>query len=285
MVRIQPCSAPKPELEAARRRLYAPPRQEGAIDHMKLSYSAVWADTAALLRGHASLIATVAGVFLFLPGLLAAYFLPQPQADDFAQLGRLWGEYASRNWHWLLLARLVNMVGEIAILLLIFARGITVGGAIAAAAALLPSYFAALVLGNVAIGLGTLLLIVPGLYLLGRLGPLASVLAAENRRNPIAAIGRCWAVTQGHGWAILGIILIVAIAAMIVVAVASALLGIVFILVAGQEVGQMLALIVRTLGSAAMTTLLLVLGAAIYRQLSEGRSAAAAPGAGAPGVD
>ena len=50
---------------------------------MKISYSAVWADTAALLRSHASLIATVAGVFIFLPGLLVAYFLPQPEPASF----------------------------------------------------------------------------------------------------------------------------------------------------------------------------------------------------------
>ncbi|HEX8449202.1 MAG TPA: hypothetical protein VF652_06385 [Allosphingosinicella sp.] len=245
---------------------------------MKLSYSAVWADVTALLRSHASLIATVAGVFIFLPGLLAAYFLPQPEARDLSEMGRLWTEYASANWHWLLLSRLVSMVGEIAILLLLFSRGISVGGAIAAAFALLLSYFAASVIGNLAIGLGFLLLIAPGLYLLGRLGPLGSVLVAETHRNPIEALRRCWALTAGHGWAILGLVLIVAVAAAIVVGVATTLLGIVFILAAGQEIGQLLVLIVRTAGNAAMMTLLLVLSAAIYRRLSAGNTGAPAAG-------
>lgn len=242
---------------------------------MKLSYSAVWADVIALLRSHASLIATVAGVFIFLPGLLVAYFLPQPEPGDLNRIGQLWGEYLNANWHWLILNSLIGMIGSIAILLLIFARGISVGGAIAAAVALLPAYFIASVLSSAAIGIGLFLLIVPGLYLLGRLGPLNAVVVAEAHRNPIVALRRCWDLTKGHGWAILGLILIVAIAAAIVVGVLTTLLGIIFILAAGQDVGQLLALIVRTAGNAAMMILLLVLTAAIYRQMSEGRSAAA----------
>ncbi|HEX8512812.1 MAG TPA: hypothetical protein VF688_06870 [Allosphingosinicella sp.] len=249
---------------------------------MKFSYSAVWADLTALLRSHASLIATVAGVFIFLPRLLVGYFLPQPDPSDPARLLQLWGEYFIANWPWLILNSLVGMVGSIAILLLIFARGITVGGAIAAALALLPVYFIASVLGNLAMGIGFLLLIVPGLYLLGRLGPLNAVVAAETHRNPIAALRRCWALTEGHGWALLGLILIVGIAAAIVVGIATTLLGIVFVLAAGQDVGQLLVLIFRTAGDSAMITLMLVLAAAIYRQLSEGRSAAAASAADAP---
>ncbi len=253
---------------------------------MKFSYSAVWADVTALLRSHASLIATVAGVFIFLPGLLAGYFLPQPEgAESFERLGQLWGEYLDANWHWLLLNALVGMIGSIAILLLIFARGISVGGAIAAAVALLPSYFIASFLSSLAIGFGLLILIVPGLYLLGRLGPLNAVVVAETHRNPIAALRRCWGLTSGHGWAVFGLIFIVALAAAIVVGIGTTLSGILLVLIAGQDIGQLLILIVRTAGNAAMTTLLLVLTAAIYRRLSEGRSAAAAPAAGAPTAD
>jgi hypothetical protein len=243
---------------------------------MRFSYSAVWDDVMVLLRAHASLIATVAGVFIFLPGLLAAYFLPQPEPQEISRIGEAWVEYLSLNWHWMLLNSLVNMVGAIAILLLIFARDISVGGAIAAALPLLPFYFLASLLSSVAIGLGFILLIVPGLYLIGRLGPVTAVVVAENRRNPIDALARCFALTKGHGWAVLGLVLIVAIAATIVVQIATTLLGILFVLVAGQDLGQMLVLIVRTAGNAALVALILVLNAAIYRQLSGGPSAAAA---------
>ena len=243
---------------------------------MKFSYSAAWADVMALLRTHASLIATVAGVFIFLPGLLVAYFLPQPATQDFARIGELWIEYMSANWHWLLLNSLVNMVGAIAILLLIFARDISVGGAIAGALALLPFYLLTSLLSSLLIGIGFVLLIVPGLYLIGRLGPVGAVVVAESRRNPIDAIQRCFALTKGHGWAVLGLILLVAIAASIVIGIATMLLGILFVLVAGQDLGEMLVLIVRTAGNADMVALMLVLNAAIYRQLNQAPSAAAA---------
>jgi hypothetical protein len=241
---------------------------------MKLSYSAVWAEVLVLLRSHASLIATVAGVFIFLPGLLIAHFLPQPEPTELGRLAAMWGDYLDANWPWLLLNSIVSMIGAIAILLLLFARGISVGGAIAASLILLPAYFAAALLSSVAIGFGLFLLIVPGLYLLGRLGPLNAVLVAEGHRNPVAAIRRTLAITRGHGWAILGLILLVAIAAAIVVGVAATLLGILFVLAAGQEVGELLVLIVRTAGNAGLVTLLLVLNAALYRQLGAGASAA-----------
>ncbi|HLL32156.1 MAG TPA: hypothetical protein VK403_14295 [Allosphingosinicella sp.] len=243
---------------------------------MKFSYSAVWADVMGLLRSHLSLIATVAGVFIFLPGLLTAYFLPQPEPGDLAQMRELWTEYATLNWHWLLLGTLVSMIGSIAVLLLIFARDISVGGAIAAALALLPFYFLASLLSSVALGIGFLLLVVPGLYLLGRLGPLNSVVVAETRRNPIDAIRRCFELTKGHGWAIFGLVAIIAIAAAIVVGIVSALLGILFVIAAGKDIGLLLTLIVRTAGNTAMVTLLLVLNASIYRQLSGIGSAAPA---------
>lgn len=243
---------------------------------MKFSYSAVWADVMGLLRAHASLIATVAGVFIFLPNLLVAHFLPQPATQDFARVGELWIEYMSANWHWLLLNTLVNMVGAIAILLLIFARDISVGGAIGAALSLLLFYFLSSLLSSLLIGIGFVLLIIPGLYLLGRLGPVGALVVAENRRNPIDAIRRCFALTKGHGWAVLGLILLVFIAASIVIGIATTLLGILFVLVAGQDLGQMLVLIVRTAGNAALVVLILVLNAAIYRQLNQAPSAVAA---------
>src|SRR4051812_38184352 len=52
-------------------------RRKGA-ETMSFSYNAVWEDAVRLLRQHAPLLAAIAGVFLFLPALLFAVFLPQP---------------------------------------------------------------------------------------------------------------------------------------------------------------------------------------------------------------
>ncbi|HEY0412202.1 MAG TPA: hypothetical protein VGD66_03565 [Allosphingosinicella sp.] len=244
---------------------------------MKLSYTAVWDDTAALLRANGSLVAALAGVFFFLPALLVAYFLPQPQAATVQQMVPLFEQYFSANWYWILLNGLLGMAGTLAVMLLVFApRGTTVAGAIAAAAALLPFYFAAALLSNLIIAVGLMLLIVPGIYLFGRLTPLAAVVAAENRRNPVDAITRCLAVTRGNGWAIVGMVILVAIAGAITVGVINTLLGLVLLLVLGKGLAPLLTMIVGAALGAALQALLVILFAALYRALVPGTASAAA---------
>jgi hypothetical protein len=125
------------------------------------------------------------------------------------------------------------------------------------------------------IGFGILLLIVPGLYLFGRLAPFSAVLAAENRRNPLDAIQRTFDLTKGHGWGILGLVFVVAIVAGIAVSVADTLFGLIFVLAAGQELGRTLTAVVASALGAALTTLLVMLYAAIYRALAGADSVAA----------
>jgi hypothetical protein len=253
---------------------------------MSFSYSAVWDDTIALARAHGTLVAALAGVFMFLPSLLSGYFLPRPEPSDFSQLARLIIEYWQANWHWLLLEMLVGMTGALAILMLVFARaGITVAAAIAAAGALLPFYFLANLLSFLIIWVGLVLLVVPGLYLLGRLVPLGPVVVAEQRRNPVDAIRRTFEVTRDKGWAVLGLFLIVAITASVAVMVVNSILGIVFVLVAGRDLGGLLALIVASATAAAFSALLVLLYAAIYRRLAPDASAAAAAAGTAGAAD
>jgi hypothetical protein len=244
---------------------------------MKLSYSEVWADTVGMLRENLAIIAALAGVFLFLPTLLTAYLLPPPdQVQDLREFWNLMAEYWTSNWHWFLLAQIVNMVGAISILLLLLGpRGATVGAVIAAALAILPFFFLASLIANLIIGLGLILLIVPGLYLLGRLCLTGASVVAEGHRNPIAAITRSFELSKGNGWAVLGLVLIVGIAGAIVAAVIGMLLGIIFQIVAGDDLAMLLAKIVEALCSAALSALIVVLLAAIYRRLS-GRTSTAA---------
>ncbi|HEX8527085.1 hypothetical protein [Allosphingosinicella sp.] len=244
---------------------------------MKLSYTAAWQETLALVRAHGSTIAAVTGVFLFLPALLTGYLLPRPEAQDWDGLVRALRDYAAASWPWLLLEGLFNMVGVIAILRLVFPRGAsTVGGVIASAFLLVPTYFVANFLTSVMFVVGLLLLIVPAIYLIGRIAILAPVIVAENRTNPIAAIGRSFELTRGNGWAVAGLVILVAIAAAIVAGVANAILGILFLLVAGEDLGRFLVLIVSSATGAAFAALMTLLYAGIYRRLSAGSSDAAA---------
>jgi hypothetical protein len=242
---------------------------------MKLSYTAVWDDTVALLRTHAPLVGALAGVFLFLPALFANYFFPQPQVTDPGRYLDVMRNYVGGAWPWLLLARLVQLVGTIAILRLVFGpRGTSVAGAIVTGAMLFPFYFAAFFLANILIFAGFVLLIVPGVYLMGRLAPLAPVVVAENRRNPVRAIGRSFALTAHRGWALVGLILLVAIAAGVSIAVVHALFGILFTLAAGKTLGLLLVQIVDAAAGSAVSTLFILLYAAIYRQLAGDASTA-----------
>jgi hypothetical protein len=140
---------------------------------------------------------------------------------------------------------------------------------------LTPFYLLLSIMLGFMVGIGFLLLIVPGLYLFGRIVPAPAVMAAENRRNPFDAMRRTFALTKGRGWAILGLVFVVGIVAGIAVGVAGTLFGLIFVLAAGQELGKLLAAVVVAALRAALSTLLVMLYAAIYRALAGSDSVAA----------
>lgn len=243
---------------------------------MKFSYSAVWEETVRMLRGHASLLLAVAGVFFFLPALLFAHFFPQPVATG-PRAFEIMTAYVADNWHWILLVNVANMVGAIAILLMLFDRqGRTVGNAIAAAFPILPAYFVASILSGMMVGLASIFLIVPGLYLFARFAVIGPVIVAEEQRHPLRAIKRSFEVTKSNGWAVLGLILLVAIAGFLVSFALSRVLGSVFLVAGGERVGRLLVTILNAFTGAVLSTLLVALFAAIYRQLVGRESVAAA---------
>lgn len=245
---------------------------------MSFSYNAVWEDAVRLLRQHAPLLAAIAGVFLFLPNLLFTVFIPPPvpaQGGDPARAVQMMLEYYRQAGPWFLLVGIFSMVGTLAMLRLVFARGTTVGGALVQGLILTPIYFLLSIVCGFLIGFGLILLLVPGLYLFGRLAPFSAVMVAENRRGPFDVIGRTFELTKGRGWSILGIVFVVAIVAGIAVSVADTLFGLIFVLAAGQELGRTLTAIVSSALSAALATLLVMLYAAIYRALAGSGSVAA----------
>jgi hypothetical protein len=237
---------------------------------MNFSYSAIWDDTVALTRRHAPLLAAIAGVFIFLPALLSTVYLTpeQQQTEDLSRLFELWLEWYRAAAPWLFLQNLISMVGVAAMLRIVFAPETTVGSALAFAIRLLPFYFLMSLIFGLIVGFGLVLLILPGLYLWGRLAPAGALMVAENRRGPIDTIGRAFELTRGRGWAILGLLLVVVIVGTISMGVGGALFGIVFHLAAGQELGELLTSIVTSALSAALATLLVMLSAAIYRALA-----------------
>jgi hypothetical protein len=234
---------------------------------MKLSYSQVWADTAAMLRAHRPLVSAVASMFLFLPALLMGYFVPQPELEQ-GQIIRSAFEHYAANWHWVMLANVANMVGAVAIFLMVFDReGRTVGNAIAASLPILPAYFLADLLSSLMISL-VAFLIVPALYLLGRLAVVGPLVVAAGERNPIGAIRRSLELTKGNGWAVAGLVVIVGAAGLIAGFALSATAGSVILVLASDGVARLLVAILSAVVSAALSTILILLYAALYRHLS-----------------
>lgn len=242
---------------------------------MKFSYNAVWDDTVAMLKANGGLLAALAGVFLFLPSLLLGHLAPQPQGSE-ASLASMLG-YIRENLHWALAVRLVNIVGTIAMLILLFARGgVTVGGSIAGSFHFFVAYLVASFLSSLMIGVGLVALLLPGLYLFARLSPLGPVVVVEKRRNPIDAVKRAFELTRGNGWSVLGLLVAVVIAGYIVSFALTAVLGTLFLLALGKDLGGLFVLIVQSAATAALGTVLVVLSAAIYRRLLPSGSAAEA---------
>ena len=136
---------------------------------------------------------------------------------------------------------------------------------------ILPFYFIASMMSGLMIGIGLLLLIVPGLYLLGRLGLVTPVVVAEGQRNPITAISRSFELTRGNGWAVVGLLILIAFTATIIAGVFSTMVGLLFLAVLSQDLALFLTKIVQALASAAMVSLIYAVTAAIYRQLRGSR--------------
>lgn len=240
----------------------------------KFTQNAVWADTIKLMRTHWVALIAIAGVFNFLPTLLVNHFypMPEPAADADLQLRfqQILNYYRDHSLV-IVLESFVIMIGSAAMMRLVFARSGTVGGALLFAITLLPAYSTLIVLANIAIGAGFMLFIVPGLYLWGRLIPAAPAMVAEERRNPIDALKRGWALSEGHAWLTVGLVLLVTIAAGILILAISLVAGIAFKAAAGPELGALLEMIVLCAMQAVAAALSATLSAAIYRALAPPR--------------
>ncbi len=240
---------------------------------MTISFSGVWDDTVRLLRANASLFIAIAGVFLFLPSLIVGYIAPQPTGSAGAAGGGQLLAYLWQNWQLLLLVNLIGFVGSLALLILALdPERPTVGRAIKVALVLLPTYFVTSLIALVLVGIGLLALILPGLYLMGRLATAGPVIVAENRRNPFDAIRRCFAVTRGSGWANVGLILIVVVTFWVLSLAATIVFGSIFLLfdrsTPGGGLGALLLLIMQGVIGAAFNVVLVLLLASLYRRLA-----------------
>ncbi|ALE17345.1 hypothetical protein AMC99_02059 [Altererythrobacter epoxidivorans] len=227
---------------------------------MKLDMGRAWNSATAMLAANKSMIAVVAGVFFFLPYLALSLLLPQTMAaaqpgDDPEQiLAALTAMYSTYWWAFLLVS-VAQIIGMLAILVLMSDRSRpTVGEALSRGAkGFLPYFlsqmlaiFGLMVVLGIPIGIASaagapaivallaLIAAVIGVYVMVKFSLAAPVVAAEGLMNPVAILRRSWALTKGNSLRIFGFFLLLFIAIMVVTAVVTMVLGVLFAAIGGQ---------------------------------------------------
>ena len=259
---------------------------------VSLSVSQAWNETAAFVKREAGLLLPIALLLLAVPGAAMQLAMPTPPAPgQTPEVGA-----------WLLLLPVVmfaSIVATVAISYLALRPGTSVGEALQVGLKrFLPVFLASLLIGIVAIIImiplailimggaiasgnpsaagGSILLfgllaIVIGIAFWVRLMLMTPVAAAENV-GPIALIRRSWALTKGHFWKLLALVLLVVAVAMVVIIAVSAIVGIFVFMIAGPpEPGStsfILMTILSSVLSAIFSAVFVTLLARVYAQLS-----------------
>lgn len=157
-----------------------------------LTAGAIWQETLAALRPDFWTLFAVVAPFTLLVGMALSLFGPPPpqKLEDLTpQNVLILG----------LLPNIIGAIGQLAVVRLLLRPGETAGKALGAAFVGLPAWAGAALLTAAPVGIGLILLVVPGLYLMARLFLIAPVVMIE-RAGPVAAISRSWALTETSVW-------------------------------------------------------------------------------------
>jgi hypothetical protein len=249
----------------------------------KLSISQAWDESRAVLARDGKLIGTVALALFVLPGIVLDLTMPEAPAGQFPPAGP-WMAVA-------LVAILISLVGQLAIIRLAMGPHLTVGEAITHGARRLLPYLGAVLIWalplSLVIGLlfasasadpehpsaGTALgLIVAGLigiYLAVRFLMMSAVASAEGS-GPPAILRRSWEISGGNWWRLFGFLLIFAIGAIVLLWAVGTVTGLLaqlaFSSIARMTAGGLIVIIVSQLISALISLTFFVMLARLYTQ-------------------
>ncbi|MCL6728541.1 glycerophosphoryl diester phosphodiesterase membrane domain-containing protein [Sphingomonas hankyongi] len=258
----------------------------------ELSVSKAWDETRIIVARDNRLFAALALALVALPATITGLINPKGVTDNSTPL---WVDMA------VLAASLVALAGQLALIRMALGPATTVGDAVSHGLRRMPIYL----LSAIIIGCGLLLAAVPFVlvviaagvqvdneaelmrsptflfiallyfFLLCFVGVrmlMSSPAASAERIGPIAIIQRSWELTRGHGWQLLGFVLLFFLAAVVVVIAIGAAVGIIVGLVIGpiepMSVSALVVSLVQALVQAAVTTMLAVMLARMYTQLA-----------------
>lgn len=238
----------------------------------KLDYRAVWTDARALLAAHKEAIAAIAGFFIFMSAWISAFLVPPLIFENLGNSNQAVVEisrYFEANWRVLVPTMLVTIYGSLSLYVLMSGRRLEkVGDALGIAAALFLPYLLASLLVGWATLAGFFLLIIPGLYLSGRFAILPAVVTQGAGDGINKSIIRTWRVTSNCGWAILFLMLFVAVIVRIFAGVADAAIVAICQSIAGEDGVPIVESAVKALFVVLEAVAFILMLVAVNRQLS-----------------
>lgn len=238
------------------------PTPAGGADDPPLSVAALWRESVAVAQRNFDLLAILAAALFFLPQLAGT------------ELGPLIGATPSEpSVPLLVLSTLAGLIGQGAVTLVALddlgGGRRTLAEALGEAMRRLPQLLGAGLAAGIAIGLGLLALIVPGVWLLGRLGVVGAVVMAE-RQGLAASLERTWALTHERAWppaVYLMLLLVLVLTVLFTSGLVAAAVGSVAAVAGAEGLGGLLTNVVMAAATAAAVTFIYVAQATLYRQL------------------
>ncbi len=178
---------------------------------MKINLPGAFADAWGLFRRNSDVMVAVVGMFIFLPTLALLLFVPAPppwpdSAASDPQIradAQIYANWIVDNARWFIGASVMTLYGSLVLCTVVLDSGSAdLRAALQRALFLLPRYGLAALLVLVPTSLGIFVLVLPGLYIIGRTMLIAPALVAERPLTATAAIMRSIALTQGNGLAL-----------------------------------------------------------------------------------
>lgn len=182
---------------------------------MKIDVPGVFTDAWRMFRQHQEVLLTVAGMFIFLPTLMLLLLVPI--APPWPESGATEPEIqagAAQIADWIVDngslfagAAIASLYGALTINAFLIDRDVVdVRDALMRALAVLPRYVLAALLVLIPASLGLFVLILPGLYILGRTMLIGPILIAERPVAATTAIMRSISLTRGNGFILAALI-------------------------------------------------------------------------------
>jgi len=249
---------------------------------MTIDWPGVAADAWGRWKRDRQLLLPIAGLFLFLPQF-AFYLLAQPfpaltpeEARDTAALlkpGSPLMAWAEHNAPGMIASVLLMAFGTLAVLCLYLeGKTTTPGRALRRAVWLFPRYLLAAIVAGLPAGpveLMLLILVLPCLYLLGRLMLVGPVVVAERPIGVLRAVGRSFALTRRRGLAMMSLAAAVMLAGMVLPAPFRLIRNALQADALGNPVAIALAEAAGSALAAAIALATVLIEVAVYRRLAD----------------